>query len=517
MGYNPTQDDINLLLQKNKTIYTKFEVLNSDMKTIDEIQGVTANGSISIDAEADIRRTYNSTIIVTNKKYIDSETSLFWLDKRVKIYLGLYANKRKEIVWYTLGLFLFNENTFTYDSTTNTLVISCVDLIAGVNGDLGGQLTGLSTQINQGENIQEVLIRTVKNLGHVQKYLIDYYTAKTVPYDMKFGTGVTVYDMVKEIRDLYYSFETFFDQDMFICQQIPMCDTDPVVLDAQLLEQLVISETRSTSLSEVRNCTEVWGRAISAKYYATTCTTTGSNYTFAIDPQSDGDKNDAVFTLVNGQTFGFIADSINGANMTISINSGAAYPIVDENDVALAAGIIRADIQYVVKYKSSKFYYVGQSQIHAMVKLVGHELTPAEKQADMVAENCFNMKYIVLPDSPYTIEKIGPRNSVLSGSDYDLITTDSLAMERAEYENWRTTRLTDTLSLKTIFIPWLDVNQKVSYVPKTAQTNTETQYIIKQINYSIGEGTMDITMCKFYPYYPYIVDTSTPDKTIINI
>ena len=106
-------------------------------------------------------------------------------------------------------------------------------------------------------------------------------------------------------------------------------------------------------------------------------------------------------------------------------------------------------------------------------------------------------------NSPFAIDKIGYRLQVLSGGEYDDIMTSTLAKERAEYETWLKSRLIDTLTLETIIIPFLEVNQKIQY--KKASNGSVDSYIIKSLSYSFMDGTMTITMNKFYELDPFIV------------
>ena len=166
----------------------------------------------------------------------------------------------------------------------------------------------------------------------------------------------------------------------------------------------------------------------------------------------------------------------------------------------------------MVKLGKEKVYFVGQTQIHALAKLVDKLPTAAEAAADKVAENCDNIGYIVNPESPFTVQKLGRKVKVLSGSDCDGISTDELALERAEYEIYKRARLTDHISLQMILIPWLDVNKKVEYIPYSKLDNEVYQYIVSEIEMSFTEGTMNVTMSRFYPFYPntvQLVDTST--------
>ena len=186
--------------------------------------------------------------------------------------------------------------------------------------------------------------------------------------------------------------------------------------------------------------------------------------------------------------------------------------LMDMRGNSLKSNAIIAGQQYVFYYSTdnpkypSALTFLGRSQIHAMAKLVMESPTEAEILAEFEEENCYNIKYIEIPESPYCIEKIGRRNKVMSGSGCELIGTDLLCRERAEYENWKATRLTDTISINVLFAPWLDVNKKVNYMPQQSITGEISQYIIKRISGSLTDGTCTIDMIKFYPTYPYIVE-----------
>lgn len=162
------------------------------------------------------------------------------------------------------------------------------------------------------------------------------------------------------------------------------------------------------------------------------------------------------------------------------------------------------------------FYYRGEQQQHAIAILVDRPRTDTEIAQAKADEACNNIKFICLQDDStryisytnpkFTIEKIGRRNKVCTGSAYEVYTTNESTMQCAEYELWKSCRLTDNVKLECLLVPWLDVNQKLSYVPHYINTNgEELEYLIKQINISLGEGTMTLTMSRYYPYYPYIV------------
>lgn len=107
---------------------------------------------------------------------------------------------------------------------------------------------------------------------------------------------------------------------------------------------------------------------------------------------------------------------------------------------------------------------------------------------------------------------------VLSGGEYDNIYPlesydtsvtqfNSLAQQRANYELYTRCRLQDQLELTCLPIYWLDVNWLIEITLPNKQTQIETteKYIIKKIDTTLGvNGTQNITLMKYYPFYPFV-------------
>ena len=122
------------------------------------------------------------------------------------------------------------------------------------------------------------------------------------------------------------------------------------------------------------------------------------------------------------------------------------------------------------------------------------------------------------PDSPFYVGD-GFKNRiriVLSGGEYDNIYPlapyntsveefNSLAQQRAEYELYTRCRLQDQIELTCVPVYWLDVNWLISITLPNKQGKEEVQkYIIKKISTTLGvNGTQNITMMKYYPFYPF--------------
>lgn len=133
--------------------------------------------------------------------------------------------------------------------------------------------------------------------------------------------------------------------------------------------------------------------------------------------------------------------------------------------------------------------------------------------------------------SPFYVNgTLGVINKVLSGGEYDNIYSDSLALQRAEWELYNYCRLNESVVINCVPLYWLDVNTIIEItLPNKYGTEKTELYIIKSINISGGSNpTQSITMVKYYPYdkseenicYGFRIDSieeSDPKKKIVYI
>lgn len=504
MAYNVQENDISILGQHEKELKVKLVLLNINMQPIDSLQGDLISGSLTISATDDIRRNANFSFRVKNKSYIVSESGKIWFDKYVNLFLGIKNLRNQNVQYYPLGLYTFNDNSYTYDSTNNTIEVKCKDLMFKL---LNTPLYGTETyKIPAGSNIRSAMISTI-NLIKVTKYLIGNIGSElgsginnvseqnynTVPYDLTFSTSDSIYSIVTKLRDLYAGWETYFDDDTFVCQQIPTGQNESIILDWETIEkrQLLISESRSNSFDKVKNITQVFGNQIVADRYTETCTVNGAEY-------------DATFSdltaLESGTIYAVKLPSTNLANPKLKINSLGVYSIVDASGVVINSGTMNGYSAF--KFYNNQMIYLGNYQVQALAIHVSQMPDNTKHQYYKDTFNTDNIVYIVNPDSPFTVEKIGERIDVKSGNDYSKIYSQDLALQRAKYENWITTRLQDSITLEMQLVPWLTVNKLFSY--KSKITGEIENYIIKNISISLTDGKCQIEAIRYYPLYPDI-------------
>lgn len=520
------------------------------------IQGQTVNGSMLSAAdvsaiagwsEKELQEEYGTTSIYVGYSMHDVQDEVIQAKKKlneafnkefekVSVQRINVFSKNQDVHWFNQGCFSISSNGFTYNATTNTVQCSCVDLVARLNGDLAGQLTGLKTKINKGTRIAPVIktVLTEQPMSEFSKCVIDYWT-RNVPYDLEYETGTTLWQILTELRDLYYPFEMYFDDDVFVCHEIPSGFDDPPVLDPDLFASLVTADGESATVdySTVRNCVEVFGATIDSDAYSSTATYSSekNSLTLTVKELAVDDEANISFIMpakITSKTLNIIVnfvttevktDGSGGTEQKTTTKTSLLYksvPNADGNDVEQEPSIMEAGKYYVIQWfpDTKHFYFIGQQQSHAMVKLVDTVPTGDKLAAEKKEENCDNLEYVCMTDpdniddlynAKFSIEKIGRRNEILSGGDYDNYTTDEKAMEVAKYELWKKARLTDGLVVPILLVPWLDVNEKIQYAAKYLNSKTPVDWIIKSFSINLGEGTMSLTMSRYFPYYPYIV------------
>ena len=537
------QADLDALYQSHKNLWCKLDIYEyaSDknsifsMHKIDEVSGVLLSGaSIDEDANSEIRRTASLNLHVKDSSLVISENSAVWMDKYFVVFIGYESQRTKEMLWYNMGLFEILQTNYSYDAVTQTLSLDLADPTVSLDGTKNGAVLGQSLKYEaDSESIRRAIENTISELGNWHQYLVsdigeygyeNVVTKNRIPHTIELKTGVTVYDAIKELRDLYPGYESFFDRDgTFIVRRIPTCMNEPVVMTHEQMEPLVIAETSNNcDFGEVRNVTEVFGASFDEPdYYTENVIGDGGIYIAEFESFKDAAIEDDTY-------FSFLPNHTNPGTSNLYVNKRISAPIVmnvpSVGDKQMPEGFIQEGIPIMLKYCPDenghrRFLYLGHTQIQAVYILRSTQPNWIQRAYDMKKYGCHNIKYGVNPESPLTVEKIGERKQIFSDGDYALIETEVGAIERAEYETWKSTNQGDTIQLETIMIPWLEVNQKISYESPFAEMERreldidiehdyDTQYIVKHISTSLTEGTQTLELVRFYDAYPFIISST---------
>lgn len=289
----PTQAQFDTSLQPVRDIDCKIVVLNYDFNVLDEISGKTENISINVDAESDVRRTANISIMLKDDTYQTPSSQFYWtvgnpywFDKYVQIFVAIKDVHTDEFVWVNEGVYLVNSPTIAYSAETNSLSFQAVDLMSKLTGMRNGQLQGMSYSVEIGSTITGAVEAILLEQGF-SNYLIYQPPYNYTPEDIKIDAGSTAYDLLCQLRDINSNWEMFFDVDgVFHFQQIPSGKVivDPTtgetgeptpLVDDVMWEKLNIEYTLDTSFEDVKNYIEVLGKVHEPNEMAT-CTVAGS-------------------------------------------------------------------------------------------------------------------------------------------------------------------------------------------------------------------------------------------------
>lgn len=264
MAVTPTQTDYDLVQMNTRNAKIKVELLNFNFQTISSLEGKTTSGSIEVDANSDIRRTCNLSLVAKDiDENMISEGGELWLDKYIKIYQGIdNPRDNNKTVWWNMGIFLINNPNTVYSAADHTISFEGLDLMAKLTGRRNGQLPAVATLVPAGSKIADVVKKTITQLGGFYNYIIEDEGLE-VPYDIKMDMGATIYDLLAELRDLYSNWEMFFDVDgVFHWQKISNGEKEAVVVNFNEIQPLIISDSVDVDFENVKNHIIVYGRLL---------------------------------------------------------------------------------------------------------------------------------------------------------------------------------------------------------------------------------------------------------------
>lgn len=277
-------EDYNVLKQQYIKKYIRLELLDFQYNIVDELSGNMTKCSINVDSNSDLRRSCDLGFVVTTSTFDIKAGSKLWLDKFCRPYVGYENMRTGEIQWYNQGIYLVNNPQWSYNASTNEISMQALDLMSKLTGLRNGNLEGIPTKIAKDENVREAIISTLA-LGGFTKYICEECKTKDgtivlVPYDIEIDVGGTIYDILTGLRDIMPNYQIYFDiNGVFHYEPIPLAHDDPVLIDDDLFNNVLISENINTDFESVKNYVEVLGHTWDVDYYSPSESTTVSGGT----------------------------------------------------------------------------------------------------------------------------------------------------------------------------------------------------------------------------------------------
>lgn len=232
--YNVVNKDyINLCKQQVLDVRIKVELLDHYEHTIGEVttKVSSTSGSISVKYNQGVRRTCDITIDDINKKMLpNNENSVFFVNKKFKIYIGLYKKNWSKsgsdgtgvyhnsqddtIYWFSQGIFI--TQSCDYDKKNGVLHLSGVDKFGFFTKDLNQHTLQntyhISADSKLGQLISDIITIDMGNGMPTDTQTPIIHTSfvdQVLPYDIEKTANETIGDILVEIAtafnaDIYY-------------------------------------------------------------------------------------------------------------------------------------------------------------------------------------------------------------------------------------------------------------------------------------------------------------------------
>lgn len=339
-------EDYNVLKQQYIKKYIRLELLDFQYNIVDELSGNMTKCSINVDSNSDLRRSCDLGFVVTTSTFDIKAGSKLWLDKFCRPYVGYENMRTGEIQWYNQGIYLVNNPQWSYNASTNEISMQALDLMSKLTGLRNGNLEGIPTKIAKDENVREAIIKTIE-LGGFTKYICEECKTKDgtivpVPYDIEIDVGGTIYDILTGLRDIMPNYQIYFDVNgIFHYEPIPLAYDDPVLIDDDLFNNVLISENINTDFESVKNYVEVLGHTWDVDYYSPSNKTTVSGNT--IKPTFADLK-----TLEDGTAVGITLPSDINSASGINIDFLGTNKIVDIDSQNVQS--LSKDVEWIFQF-----------------------------------------------------------------------------------------------------------------------------------------------------------------------
>ena len=481
-----TQAQYNTAKQGQRNISIRINLLNFSKQIIDSIEGQVISGSITSDANSNMRNTCDIQMVVTDSSFNVEAEGKIWMDRYIQIYIGVEDLKTHQTIWTNKGIYLLNQPTYGYSAESKELSFQGVDMMALLTDMRGGILTEAYV-IPAGSNVRDVII-TILSVNGFNEYVVvecenSDGSIQPVPYDMTFDIGSTWWDVLESLQSILPNYQMYFDVDgVFHYEPTPYKANEVVRMDDDIWRQNVISENVSYDFESVKNSVKVLGRTHPVNYFATNVTVNEATINLTIPNLTE---------LTDGALIGFsLTQSVYG-NIMLNVNNLGAVKLS------------KLDGRYVTSLAKGEYWTASYDADNQSWQFLGHVQAVGEWMDDN-------------PNSPFFVgNPAGAIKIVLYGGEYDNIMSDELAKQRAEWEIYQRCRMKDSITLTSVPIYWAEVNWMVAYTP--LGQDVVNQYLIRSITTDLTyDGTQTYNMIRWYPYYIQYVPATGAAEVYIN-
>lgn len=196
---NASTNFINSMLSPQKKLHIKIELYDSQYNYLGEItrQVKSDMGTLAINGDSPIRRSFSLSLDNSFGEFIFGENNLIWIDKRLKLFIGL-ESWNNEIEYVPMGVFVLTEPSDGHTSDGKTATINAVDKAYFMTDKRGKfineQIIEVDTKITDAIKIIASHVgETMFNFDDVQD---------TVPYELTYSGDDNRWNAIQELATL---------------------------------------------------------------------------------------------------------------------------------------------------------------------------------------------------------------------------------------------------------------------------------------------------------------------------
>lgn len=273
------QLELNLQTKLTRQVFVKIEILDQNDKVIDEVSGSAIGGNYNIDSASAIRRTCSITFNL-EEGYMPNPDSIFWINKRFRLYIGLKEIRSNSVYWFNKGTYAIKDPSVNISINENTIAISGLDKMALYNGDIGGQLENafIADVVDENGNkvdiyVEDAVEALMRDGGETN--LLITKTGLLLPYKIESAIGDMRYDIINKFNELFYNYQAYYNLDgYFVFGKKPAYQSNDEVVNEIAMDfskdyinprisnipyNLLISINRDIAYSNVKNKIVVYG------------------------------------------------------------------------------------------------------------------------------------------------------------------------------------------------------------------------------------------------------------------
>jgi hypothetical protein len=195
------------MLSPSYRLYIKIQLFDNKMKFIKEItKQVTSDlGTLAINNDSPIRRSFKLTLDNSLGDFIFGENNLIWLDKRLKLFIGL-STWQNTLEWVPAGVFILTDPEDNHSPDGKTATINAVDKAYLMTEKYGKFVNEL--KIETGSKVVDTIKTIAKQFGETL-FNFDNDTT-TTPYELTYQGNDNAWNALQDLAN-FSKAKIFYD------------------------------------------------------------------------------------------------------------------------------------------------------------------------------------------------------------------------------------------------------------------------------------------------------------------